>query len=51
MFRNERAGDSDKEAVFASVGGVEASEFLDAVAGQLKTLLVYFLLHYLVLRE
>ncbi|WP_226676885.1 hypothetical protein [Mesobacillus jeotgali] len=28
LSRNEETGDSDKEAFFASVGGVEVSEFL-----------------------
>ncbi|MCM3125841.1 MULTISPECIES: hypothetical protein [unclassified Mesobacillus] len=28
LFRNAETGDSDKEALFASAGGVEVSEFL-----------------------
>ncbi|WLR56146.1 hypothetical protein LC048_04135 [Mesobacillus subterraneus] len=34
MSRNAETGDSDKEALFASAGGVEVSEFLGGDTGQ-----------------
>ncbi|WP_156972601.1 hypothetical protein [Mesobacillus selenatarsenatis] len=34
LFRNAETGDSDKEALFASAGGVEVSEFLGGETGQ-----------------
>ncbi|WP_415813691.1 hypothetical protein [Mesobacillus thioparans] len=34
LFRNAETGDSDKEAIFASAGGVEVSEFLGGETGQ-----------------
>ncbi|WP_144481485.1 hypothetical protein [Cytobacillus oceanisediminis] len=34
--RNAETGDSDKEALFASAGGVEVSEFLGGDTGQFE---------------
>ncbi|WP_215035893.1 hypothetical protein [Bacillus sp. ISL-37] len=34
LSRNAETGDSDKEALFASAGGVEVSEFLGGDTGQ-----------------
>ncbi|MBT2641820.1 hypothetical protein J7I80_06265 [Bacillus sp. ISL-41] len=36
LSRNTETGDADKEAFFASVGGVEVSEFLGGDTGQLE---------------
>ncbi|HAQ08269.1 MAG TPA: hypothetical protein DCR24_12375 [Bacillus bacterium] len=33
LFRNGETGDSDKEALYASDGGVEVSEFLEGETG------------------
>ncbi|WP_214738962.1 hypothetical protein [Bacillus sp. ISL-41] len=36
LFRNAETGDCDKEALFASAGGVEVSEFLRGDTRQFK---------------
>ncbi|WP_041967533.1 hypothetical protein [Mesobacillus selenatarsenatis] len=36
LSRNAETGDSDKEALFASVGGVEVSEFLGGDTRQIR---------------